>query len=200
MPDNEPSDDSSSNGESDENSQPTENVDDSGTTENKDNTNSITDEKAPESNLLKWFQSLDRKEKIGVIVGSLAIVNGSEDVASSVIEIVDEIESTESQNDPRDRPVYPTDESDLSPPDQYPSPDYETPDEGEGDWHIPLNKNFKQIEEDIEFLNDEVIKLGGQTEKEIKALDKKIEALDENIEALDEKVELLEEKVDDTDA
>lgn len=192
MPDDEPSDDSSTNKESGETNQSSESADNSGSNEGRRSTNGDSDEDAPGSSLLEWFQSLDRKEKIAVIAGSLAILKDSGDAVSSGIKVVDDIASTESPSDSDDSLFQDVNISDLSLSDQYPSPDYNTPAEGAIDWHVPVNENFEHIEEDIEILRDEMIMLAELTEKNIELLDKKFDALNE-------KVKLLEERVDDID-
>jgi len=144
----------------------------------------------------EWFQDLERKEKIAVVAGSIAILNESGDTISDVINVADDIVSAESQSDSTTESISISDESELSPADQYPNPDYATPKEGTTEWHIPMNNNFEEIEENIEFLSEEVVALGEMTEKNAQLMEDYVGALIGRIEQLDERVETLEGEID----
>lgn len=196
MDDDSDKDEVSSNGEPGKDDQSSKNSGSSESTEDERRRVSGDDGEAPEKSYFEWFQDLERKEKIAVVAGSIAILNESGDTISDVINVADDIVSAESQSDSTTGSISISDESELSPADQYPNPDYATPEEGTTDWHIPMNNNFEEIEEDVEFLSEEVVTLGKMTEKNAQLMEDYVEALIGRIERLDEKVETLEGKVD----
>ena len=139
--------------------------------------------------LLEWFRSLDRKEQIVVVASSLAIINESEDIATATAGVVDDIVSTESSGDSGPDSVHHTSEPDLSPPDPYPSPSYDTPESGEVDWHIPINENFDAIEDHVRFLSAKLFQLEGnhaelaerETEFRLTRLEMRLDAIEERL-------------------
>lgn len=196
MDDDSDKDDVSSNGEPDNDDQCSKNSGSSESTEDGRKRGSGDDGEAPEKSYFEWFQDLERKEKIAVVAGSIAILNQSGDTISDVINVADDIVSAESQSDSTTGSISISDESELSPADQYPNPDYATPKEGTTEWHIPMNNNFEKIEENIEFLSEEVVALGEMTEKNAQLMEDYVGALIGRIEQLDERVETLEGEID----
>lgn len=196
MDDDSNKDEVSSNGEPGKDDQSSKNSGSSESTEDERRRVSGDDGEALEKSYFEWFQDLERKEKIAVVAGSIAILNESGDTISDVINVADDIVSAESQSDSTTGSISISDESELSPADQYPNPDYATPEEGTTNWHIPMNNNFEEIEEDVEFLSEEVVTLGKMTEKNAQLMEDYVEALIGRIERLDEKVETLEGEID----